>query len=128
MKPHDCRTITAASDRGRNCCKRCSRPLSWNAHELMPAAPINRKGTLPMGWRRSASALACAIMAMLSAQPLVAQDLRVSEVEIAYREPKEPALRPIYERLKKRQVLEDLQQFLSPLKLPRKLIVRLDEC
>jgi hypothetical protein len=42
--------------------------------------------------------------------------------------PKEPALQPIYERLKKLQVLEDLQQVLSPLNLPRKLIVRLDEC
>jgi putative metallopeptidase DUF4344 len=81
-----------------------------------------------MRWTLVAAALACAVAPTLSTRPLVAQDLRVSQVEIAYREPKEPALQPIYERLKKRQVLEDLQQFLSPLKLPRKLIVRLDEC
>jgi len=85
-----------------------------------------------MRWALAAAALACAVVPALSARPLIAQDLaqdlRVSQVEIAYREPKEPALQPIYERLKKRQVLEDLQQFLSPLKLPRKLIVRLDEC
>src|SRR5215471_17017334 len=85
------------------------------------------QGTSPMRRTLAAAALACAVMATLS-PPLVAQDLHVSQIEIAYQEPKEPALRPIYERLKKRQVLEDLQQFLSPLKLPRKLIVRLDEC
>jgi len=50
-----------------------------------------------------------AVMAVPSARPLIAQDLRASQVGIAYREPKEPALRPIYERLKTRQVLEDLQ-------------------
>jgi len=76
----------------------------------------------------AAAALACAVMPALSAQALLAQDLRMSQVEIAYGEPREFALRPIHERLKKRQVLEDLQQFLSPLNLPRKLIVRLDEC
>jgi hypothetical protein len=76
----------------------------------------------------AAAALACAIMPMLSDHALFAQDLRLSQVEITYMEPSEPALRPVYERLKKRQVLEDLQQFLSPLNLPRKLTVKLDQC
>jgi hypothetical protein len=35
--------------------------------------------------RWTLAALACAVTAMLSAQPLVAQDLRDSKVEIAYR-------------------------------------------
>jgi putative metallopeptidase DUF4344 len=35
---------------------------------------------------------------------------------------------PIYVRLKKLQVLEELQQFLTPLKLPRKLTVQVDQC
>jgi hypothetical protein len=74
----------------------------------------------------AAAVSACVIA--LSAGTLRAQDLRNSQVEIVYGEPKDATLRPIYERLKKRQVLEDLQQFLSPLKFPRKLIVKLDQC
>src|SRR5687768_13820156 len=51
-----------------------------------------------------------------------------SQVEIAYREPKDAQFAPIRERLMRRQVLEQLQLFLSPLKLPRKLMVQLDQC
>jgi hypothetical protein len=50
------------------------------------------------------------------------------QIEIAYVEPKNPAFQPIYDKLKKRRVLEDLQAFLSPLKLPRKIQVKLDQC
>jgi hypothetical protein len=65
---------------------------------------------------------------VMSGTALLAQDLRNSQIEIAYVAPRDPAYRAIYERLKKRGVLEDLQQFLSPLKLPRKLTVKLDQC
>jgi hypothetical protein len=60
--------------------------------------------------------------------PVVAQDLQNSMVDIAYVEPNEPEYRPIYERLKKRQVLEELQQFLVPLRLPRKVLVQVEQC
>ena len=42
-------------------------------------------------------------------------------MSISYGEPKNPAHRPIYERLQKRRVLEDFQEFLSPLKLPKQV-------
>jgi hypothetical protein len=51
-----------------------------------------------------------------------------SQVEIAYGEPQNPAYQPIRDRLMRRQVLEQLRLFLSPLKLPRKLHVRIDQC
>jgi hypothetical protein len=35
---------------------------------------------------------------------------------------------PIYDRVKNRKVLEELQQFLAPLRLPRKLTVKIDQC
>jgi hypothetical protein len=41
-----------------------------------------------MRWTLVAAALACAVAPTLSTRPLVAQDLRVSQVEIAYRERK----------------------------------------
>jgi len=50
------------------------------------------------------------------------------QIDIAYGEPKNPEFRPFYDRLKKRQVLEELQAFLAPLRLPRKLLVKTDEC
>jgi hypothetical protein len=53
---------------------------------------------------------------------------QATQIETIYREPSNSALRPIYELLKKRQVLEELRTFLVPLRLPRKLTVQTDEC
>jgi Putative metallopeptidase len=50
------------------------------------------------------------------------------QIRISYGEPKNPAHRPIYERLQKRRVLEDLRDFLSPLKLPQPLTIRTEGC
>jgi hypothetical protein len=57
-----------------------------------------------------------------------APGLRNPQIEIVYGQPSSPRFQPIYDRLKKRQVLEELTQFLSPLRLPRKLTVRMDQC
>ena len=51
-----------------------------------------------------------------------------SQVEVVYTEPQDPQFRPIRERLMRRQVLEQLRLFLSPLRLPRKLLIQLDQC
>ena len=51
-----------------------------------------------------------------------------SQVDIVYAEPQDPQFRPIRDRLMRRQVLEQLRLFLSPLRLPRKLLVRIDQC
>src|SRR5262245_1322955 len=51
-----------------------------------------------------------------------------SQVDIAYVEPINVDHRPIYDRLKKRGVLEELKQFLAPLRLPRKLLVKIEDC
>ena len=51
-----------------------------------------------------------------------------SQIRIVYGEPKNPAHRPIYERLQKRRVLEDFRDFLSPLKLPQTLTIKIEAC
>jgi hypothetical protein len=51
-----------------------------------------------------------------------------SQVDIVYREPQDPQFAPIRERLMRRHVLEQLRLFLSPLKLPRKLLVQTEQC
>jgi Putative metallopeptidase len=50
------------------------------------------------------------------------------QIEFTYTEPRDPAFRDMYERLKRREVLHELAQFLAPLRLPRKLVVTLDQC
>ena len=51
-----------------------------------------------------------------------------SQVDVVYAEPQNPQFLPIRERLMRRQVLEQLRLFLSPLRLPRKLLVQIDQC
>jgi hypothetical protein len=74
-------------------------------------------------------AMACTTPAL--AQAPIPQPSAIApnpQIEIAYVEPKNPAYRPIYDKLKRRQVLEDLRAFLSPLRLPRKIQVKVDQC
>jgi hypothetical protein len=75
-----------------------------------------------------AFAVTCSAAAMTSAAAQGSPELRNSQIETAYVEPKDPAFQPVYQRLKKRQVLEQLQLFLAPLRLPRKLQVKIDQC
>ncbi len=53
---------------------------------------------------------------------------KASQIEIAYIEPRNAKFRPIYQRVKQLRVLETLQEFLAPLRLPDKLMVKVDEC
>ena len=81
----------------------------------------------------SAAALlsAVVVLAPMHARPAEAQSSwgpPNPQIDIAYVEPKNPDFRPFYDKLKKRQALEELQAFLAPLRLPRKLAVKTDEC
>jgi hypothetical protein len=49
-------------------------------------------------------------------------------IEIEYVPPAKAYLRPVYERLKQRKVLEQLRDFLSPLRLPVTLRIRTLQC
>lgn len=55
-------------------------------------------------------------------------ELRNAQIDIAYVEPGQAEYRPIYERLKARQVLEELQAFLAPLKLPKRIRITIEQC
>ena len=56
------------------------------------------------------------------------QDWKLDQIDIAYVEPKDPAYSAIYENLKSRQILEELQQFLSPVRLPNRVLVKTEQC
>jgi hypothetical protein len=75
------------------------------------------------------SALASAVLwsavhpADVAAETLPA--LENNQIEILYSEPRASVYKPIYERYKKRQLLEQLKQFLSPLILPGGVTLRI---
>jgi hypothetical protein len=70
------------------------------------------------------------IGAVLAPVPALAQrtDLQNSRIEVVYEEPRLPRLIPLYQRLKDRQVLEELKAFLSPLRLNKKLVLNTKQC
>ena len=71
-------------------------------------------------------AVACLAGSFTAAQP---QDLQPnSQVDIAYVPPNNPAYQGVYERVKARKPLEELQLFLAPLRLPQKLVLETAEC
>jgi hypothetical protein len=53
---------------------------------------------------------------------------KTSQVRVSYVLPKNPSHQRIYEQLKERRVLEKLQEFVSPFRLPRTLKVSLAGC
>jgi hypothetical protein len=75
-----------------------------------------------------AFALLCPMMSGPSARAQVATLMENSQIEPRYVRPANPRFVPIYDRLRKRRVLEELKQFLAALRLPRKLVVQFDTC
>ena len=64
------------------------------------------------------------LLAAIAPQPVYAQ----SQIDIAYEAPADAALRPIYDQLRQQGVLQELQLFMEPLRLPRKLTVKTAQC
>jgi Putative metallopeptidase len=74
--------------------------------------------------------LAMFLLATMSlSSPAVAQQANAqSGIKIVYETPTNSKFTPIYERLKQRKVLEELQAFMAPLRLPREITVRVAQC
>jgi hypothetical protein len=64
----------------------------------------------------------------LPSRAQIPPDLQNPQIEVAYIEPKAEALRPVYERLQQRKVLEQLKAFLAPLRLDQKITITAAEC
>jgi hypothetical protein len=69
---------------------------------------------------------------MLVAAPPAAVEVSpkagMGQIRIAYVLPNTPAHRTLYDFLKENRALEELQQLLSPYRLPRTLTIRMEEC
>lgn len=78
---------------------------------------------------RGLIALAALVAVTFGAAPGRTQAIpKNPQIEIDYVAPRSEKFRAIHQRLKTLQVFEILQQFLSPLRLPRKIVVKSDEC
>jgi hypothetical protein len=56
------------------------------------------------------------------------QDWKLDQIDIAYIEPEDPAYSAIYEDLRRRQILEEVREFLSPVRLPDKVLIKTEQC
>ena len=54
--------------------------------------------------------------------------LRTNQIEIEYSAPKNTAHEHIYRLMRERKVLERFKEYLSPLRLPRVLLLKIEEC
>jgi Putative metallopeptidase len=74
----------------------------------------------------------CVLMGAVGAAAAPSQDPHKvppnEQIEIDYRRPSDPAFQAIHDRMTKLQVLEQFRQFMAPLRLPRKLVVRVEQC
>ena len=79
---------------------------------------------------RTALALAIIWTALVpeSVSIVQAAPARADRVSVSYVPPKDPAHQTIYRRLQDVRFLEKLQEFLSPFRLPRKLLVKMEGC
>jgi Putative metallopeptidase len=72
--------------------------------------------------------ISCVLSTPNSALARKAISLKSNQIEISYVPPKNAAHEETYRYIKERQVLEKFQAFLSPLRLPRKLLLKTEGC
>ncbi len=70
--------------------------------------------------------VSCLLLSAPTISP--AQEMRPRQVDIQYVEPKNQKLRPVFEEIKKARALEKLQKLLAPLRLPRRLLIKTEDC
>jgi len=71
---------------------------------------------------------ACFMLLPALVAPVEAAPARPNRIIISYVSPKNPAHQPIHQRLKEARFLEKLQEFLSPFRLPRTLLIKIEGC
>lgn len=96
---------------------------------------LHRRAGWLCGWRHSVVpvALALLISPLNGVSPLLpgvprAGAAEPGSIDIAYLPPKDPAHLPLYELLTSRRVLEKLQTLLSPFRLPRRVLLKVEGC
>lgn len=75
------------------------------------------------------SAALCALVGLVfSGITVWAQTAATGQIKIEYVKPKDQLHQPLFEVLKERRLLERLQKFFSPLRLPKPLLLKVEGC
>jgi hypothetical protein len=69
-----------------------------------------------------------AVAAFICSDPALQNNVKIDQVRYVYLEPANAEHRWIYERLRELRVLENISEFLSPLRLPRTLTLNVEGC
>jgi hypothetical protein len=72
--------------------------------------------------------LTAAVATATCSDPAVQSNVKINQVRYEYVEPIDAAYRALHDRLKQMLVLERLSKFLSPLRLPRTLTLKIEGC
>ena len=75
-----------------------------------------------------ALALALALSAATSADAKAVKGAKTDRIDIEYVAPKLPEHQPVLELIKEHRTLEKIKQLLSPLRLPRRLLIKTKGC
>jgi len=75
-----------------------------------------------------ALAMAMALSAADSAAAKAVKGASADRIDIEYVAPKSPEHQPVLELIKEHRTLEKIQQLLSPLRLPRRLLIKTEGC
>jgi hypothetical protein len=89
------------------------------------AQPKSLKLRRSIGVLLSAASISFVMMSQASAAET---DAQTNRIKIEYFDPPNPALRGVYELVKKRRTLERIQQVFSPFRLPVELTIRTGSC
>jgi len=89
---------------------------------------VTRTGSLTRRFGVLTLVLCCLALIVRPAAAEIPPGLENSRITFLYVAPQSSQYQALYERLVKRQVLEELKAFLAPLRLPRKLALNLREC
>lgn len=111
-----------ASWRGASCASRGGTDL--RAHR-----GIRVTCTRPCASRRlRLAAVSAALLCLVPGLAPNATAAEARQIDIAYLPPKDTRHQPLYELLKRNRVLEKLQEFLSPFRLPRRVLMKVEGC
>ena len=69
-----------------------------------------------------------AVLALLVATARAEADFKPSRIDIQYVPPKSPEYESLYKRVQERRRLEMIRDLLTPLRLPRRLLLKTDGC
>ena len=69
-----------------------------------------------------------AVLALLVATATAAADFKPSRIDIQYVPPKSPEYESLYKRVQERRRLEMIRNLLTPLRLPRRLLLKTESC